>query len=145
MKLTRRTLAAWALAATALLAAAPAAHAAAGAAAAPSYVTGYHYYEGYSYNPSYGSSAFVRFHATNSRTQVWINGSGACAGFNGALVYWCGHTGNGTNTLVFGVNYRVNGQVFYYRLVVYAPVWYGNVVCQVRGNAGVRAITYCAA
>lgn len=113
------------------------------APAAPAYVTGYHYYEGYSDNPSYGSSAFVRFHATNSVGQVWINGSVACPAYNGAVRTWCGWIGNGSSHAQAGVNYTVSGQSFWFRFDVYAPDWYGQLTCTVRGNAGVRAITYC--
>lgn len=115
------------------------------ARATPSYITGYHYYEGESYNPAFASSAFVKFHATNSRTQVWINGSVSCPAYNGAHVTRCAWYGNGTNLAHAGVNYTAGGQSFWFQVNVYAPVWYGNVRCAAHGNAGSYFVTYCAA
>jgi hypothetical protein len=124
-----------------LATAAPAAHA---ATTAPAYVTGYHFSEGYSYNPVYGTSMFVDLHTTNTQYQVWVNGSVQCTGYNGARVYQCGvyRNSNGTDTLTVGGNYYVPGGGYYwFRMDLTAPVI--GQGCGLEGNAGIRGWTYC--
>lgn len=114
------------------------------ARAAPSYVTGYHYYEGYADHPAYGATVFVQFHATDSYSQVWINGSVSCPA-HAIRVTRCAWYGNGTNLAHAGVNYTLNGVPQWFQLNVAAPIRHAphELWCVPAGSAPVAAVTYC--
>lgn len=138
MSLLRRVLPALALVTAAFLGAGTAAQ------ASPAYVTGYHYYEGYADHPAYGATVFAQFHATNSYSQVWINGSLSCPA-HAVHVTKCAWYGNGTNLAHAGVNYTVNGSAQWFQVNIEAPVRHSpaQLWCTPHGSAPVTAITYC--
>lgn len=110
--------------------------------AGPASAGTYQYYGAESYAAP--ASAFTQFYAAHSSYLVSIeSGYVHCPAFNGARVTWCGTVGNNTSHAQAGVNWTANGRSHWMRMDVFAPVWYGYLRCDTRGDT-VNFVNACA-